>query len=636
MQIVGTIQGKCRRCYACVWNCPVKAIKVEHGQAQIIPERCISCGICVEVCSQKAKRLKSGIAGTQKLLDSGDKVIAIVDATMPASFADCNPGQVAYAIKKLGFTQVLESSFGAALLLEKEYSKYFNGEKPLPVISSECPAAVKFIEKFYPGLIKYLAPLVSSPLATAIWAKKYVDPHAKFVYIGPCAARKSEIQGIIQQALVYQELKQLMTEKGINPKEMPVGLSDNPPPGLARGIPLAGGMLRTLGRTQDVLDKRFLVNQDRYKLASLLSDMQAGRINCSFIELNFCGECLQGPQVDCSSGVFASREKILKYVQTDMETGNYPYEIDLKREFISEAVSLDYPSPEQLKEILQSTNKIKPSDELNCGACGYGTCRELAVAIFQKVAEKEMCHHYLLQKVTEAKELMLRGEKMVSLGQLAASLAHELKNPLFGSLMYLRLLNKKVEANSLDLEELKSHLILVEGEIDRCNKIIINLLDFSRQSKSGFAPVDLNEIIENSLFLVHHQAQIGQVDVEKDFAARLPLILADRTQIEQVFVNLILNAIHAMPSGGKLTLKTTYFPKSREIQASVIDTGCGISRNHLQKLFTPFFTTKKTKGVGLGLAVARGIIESHQGSIEVKSVLGRGSAFTIRLGVISA
>jgi len=639
MQIVGTVKGKCRRCYACVWNCPVKAIKVEQGQARVVAERCISCGLCAEVCSQKAKRIKPGILGTKRLLESQEKAIAIVDATMPAAFPECNPGQIVQALRQLGFDKVIEASLGARLLIEKEYSRYFNGEKSFPVITSECPVVVQYIEKFYPDLVKYLAPVASSMVISARWIRKYLDPRAKLVFIGPCAARKSEYNdphsdGKIQQVLIYRELKQLFAENNLDPRELPVSLSDNPPVGLARGVAISGGFLRALGKTIDILDKNIIVNDDRFKITSLLNDLQAGKVSPGFMEINFCGDCLSGPQIDCNLGSLTRREILLGYVQASQELGDIPDAIDLSREFKFSNLSLNYPTKIQLRDILKATNKIKTSDELNCGACGYGTCREHAVAIFQGFAEKEMCHHYLLEKVTEAKELMLQGEKMVSLGQLAAGIAHELKNPLSGSVMYMKLLLKKMESGEVDQKYLAEHMLLVESEIERCNKIVKNLLNFSRQQPPGVVPVNLNEIFDNSLFLVNHEAQIEEIEIIKDFAEDLPQVLADSTQIEQVFVNLILNSMHAMKPGGKLTLKTCYDRKTREIIAQVTDTGCGISRKHLSKLFTPFFTTKKTKGVGLGLVVARGIIDVHRGKIEVKSVLGKGTTFTIRLGAI--
>ena len=235
-----------------------------------------------------------------------------------------------------------------------------------------------------------------------------------------------------------------------------------------------------------------------------------------------------------------------------------------------------------------------------------------------------------VRKLEESQEQLIRAEKLTSLGQLAASIAHEINNPLAGVLVYTQLLSKKVTGDAFQKEEALSHLSKMESEISRCSRIIRNLLDFARQTEPMLRLVDVNQVIEQVLAMVGHQAQIQNVEVVKEFSPSLPKVMADFDQLQQIFTNLALNAIQAMPEGGKLTVRS--LAVDSEVRVDVQDAGCGISEENMGKLFTPFFTTKvKGKGVGLGLAVVHGIIERHKGRIEVQSEVGKGTTFSVYL-----
>jgi signal transduction histidine kinase len=248
-------------------------------------------------------------------------------------------------------------------------------------------------------------------------------------------------------------------------------------------------------------------------------------------------------------------------------------------------------------------------------------------------AELNIAHQELsayVRKLEESQEQLIRAEKLTSLGQLAASIAHEINNPLAGVLVYTQLLSKKVTGNAFKKEEALSNLSKMETEISRCSRIIRNLLDFARQTEPMLRLVDVNQVIEQVLAMVGHQAQLQKVEVVQEFSPSLPKVMADFDQLQQIFTNLSLNAIQAMPEGGKLTVRSSAVDS--EVRVDVQDTGCGISKENMSKLFTPFFTTKvKGKGVGLGLAVVHGIIERHKGRIEVQSEVGNGTTFSVYL-----
>lgn len=242
----------------------------------------------------------------------------------------------------------------------------------------------------------------------------------------------------------------------------------------------------------------------------------------------------------------------------------------------------------------------------------------------------------------QTEEELIRSEKLASLGQLAASVVHEVNNPLAGIMVYVKLLLKKYNEKKLQTEKSEEQLLKMEKELERTTRIIRNLLDFARQSEPNIRPVEINKVVEAALQIVGHQINLENIKLKKQLDGQLPLVLADFDKIQQVLINIIMNAIQAMPEGGNLEI-TTSVAKGIEIgesvkdtiQIKIKDTGVGISKENLGKLFTPFFTTKeKGKGVGLGLPVVHGIIEQHNGKIEVDSELDVGTTFTIYLEVM--
>lgn len=234
------------------------------------------------------------------------------------------------------------------------------------------------------------------------------------------------------------------------------------------------------------------------------------------------------------------------------------------------------------------------------------------------------------KRLKESQAMLIEAEKLASMGQLAASIAHEVNNPLSGVLIYVQLMRKKLANSDVDKGLLIDYLTKVEFEITRSTRLIRNLLDFSSQSAPNLEEVDVHEVLERALELAVH-ADSGQARVEKNLGL-LPKVTADPAQLQEVLINVIVNGFQAMSRGGVLTLRTSL--EQEEVRIAVRDTGCGIPPENMDKLFTPFFSTKKAvKGVGLGLPVSYGIIQCLNGRIEVESAVGKGSTFTICIPV---
>jgi two-component system NtrC family sensor kinase len=642
MNIIHTKKEKCRGCYACVRGCPSKAIKVENRRAEVMADLCVSCGTCIRVCSTGAKLVESDIEIVRDLLAGSSNIIAIPSSSFPAALPDVTPGQFVSALKKLGFTQVMEDAFGAEMV-SREYSRLLKERKEGPIFSSTCPAVVTYIEKFYPQLVNCLAPVVSPMVAMGRLIKQAIDPQAKVVFIGPCVAKKAEskdenVAGDIDAVLTFAELKEMFASQRINPEKESEGHFSGPKPNLGRLFAISAGMLEIAGLSDDILHNEVINAHGKEYVISFLEDISRGEAHSHFINFFFCHGCINGPAIDSDKSMFNRRELVARYVkmdsdpeQTRRDLEKYSH-IDLGRAFKARDSRLTVPLEKEIQNVLESLGRVRKEDQFNCGACGYRTCRELAIAVAQNQAEIEMCWPRLLAELQDTQEGLIQAEKLSSLGQLAASIAHEVNNPLSGVLVYTQLLQKKIHNNSYTPDVALDYLTKMEVELTRSTKLVRNLLDFARQSPPARRETDLNEVLKRGFELVAHSAQITGIAVVKEFSPALPRLFADPDQLQQVAVNLILNAIQAMPQGGTLTLRT--FQEHDQLVLEVADTGYGISQDNMHKLYTPFFTTKKeVKGVGLGLAVSYGIIQRHRGKISVKSKEGEGTTFNVYLPI---
>jgi signal transduction histidine kinase len=236
-----------------------------------------------------------------------------------------------------------------------------------------------------------------------------------------------------------------------------------------------------------------------------------------------------------------------------------------------------------------------------------------------------------IRRLESTQKQLIQSEKLNAIGQIAASIAHEINNPLAGVLVYSKLMAKKLANDSLNKEDTLDNLTKIESAVSHCSKIVRGLLDFARQSEPVLAPVEVGKIIDQAVALVYHQAEMNNVKIVRNDTEHLSLVKGDVGQLQQVFLNLIINAIQSIHDGGTITI-TTKSSEDNRVEVSIQDTGYGITPENMERLFTPFFTTKEPgKGVGLGLAISKGIVERHGGSIEVQSSTGAGSTFTVYL-----
>ena len=633
INFVETIRERCRMCYTCVRECPAKAIRIAEGQAEIIQERCIGCGNCVRVCSQNAKVIHDTRTEVNRLLSGPHKVSACIAPSFPAAFPGVDYRNVVGCLHALGFDYVHEVAFGADLVA-RAYKELMEEDPGGSFIGTTCPALVNYIECYFHQLIPNLAPIVSPMTATAIAVRKEYSEDIKTVFVGPCLAKKGEDPGNdplgeMDAVITFSEVKQMLDEAGIEPGGCGPMDTDPPRGNLGGLFPVSGGILQAAGIKEDLVSGDVVTADGRSIFVESVKEYATGDMSVRLLELLCCSGCIMGSGMGCDTTMFRRRGMISGYVREhvdrlDMEEWTRSVErlsgLDLSRGYRSDDQSMQVPAKEELKKILQRMGKAKPEDELNCGACGYDTCIEHATAVFQGIAESEMCLPNTIEQLNKTvdalavsneelertQEALLQSEKLASMGQLAAGIAHELNNPLGVILMY----------SHLRLEEEKNEdLEMITEQAERCKKIVAGLLHFARQNKVIRQRADARDLIERSIRTVLVPENV-EVQVKEDLED--PFVEVDRDQIIQVLTNLISNACAAMPEGGRLDIAVVRNEES--VTFSVADTGTGISGEHLGKIFEPFFTTKKFgRGTGLGLAVSHGIVKMHAGDIDIKT-----------------
>ena len=413
--VIITNPARCRDCYRCVRHCDVKAIRVQDGQAQVVPELCIVCGTCIRTCPQKAKDVHSAIADVKQAIQDGRKLIASVAPSAPAYFGFHYFGEMETALKQLGFHAAEETAVGAEIVGMAHRDYIEQAPNHMPVIASSCPVVVNLIEKYHPDLIPHLAPIVSPMIAHGRLLAKQYGPDAYIVFIGPCIAKKLEIldeseAGVISAAMTFLGLADWFKEAGIILQKT-VGESAPSSSVDARLFPVEGGLIGTSGLSTDMLNHSLIVASGLETCQNILGDIRAGQLNATLVELMACtGGCINGPAMaDLKGGIYSARQNIIAYSRhrpayepTPRE--NWP---DLSRAYINKKEPIPEFSEEQISDVLHRVNKYTKDDELNCGACGYSSCREKAIATLRGMAEVTMCIPYMRSRAESLRQVVM-------------------------------------------------------------------------------------------------------------------------------------------------------------------------------------------------------------------------------------
>ena len=398
-------KSNCKNCYKCIRHCPVKSIRFSGNQAYIIGNECILCGHCFVVCPQDAKRIVDETEKVKELLASGAPVIVSMAPSFVANYEGVGIGAMREALQKLGFADAEETAIGATIV-KNEYERMLAESTRDIVITSCCHSINLLIQKHFPALLPYLADVVSPMQAHCLDIKRR-RPDAKTVFIGPCVAKKDEAshyEGIVDAVLTFDELTTWLRAEGVEPEARQEADENT----RARFFPTTGGVLKTMA--QDNPDYTYMALDGVENCMAALRDIEQGKVHRCFIEMSACvGSCIGGPVMEKFH-----RSPVQDYAQVARVAGKKDFVVEqpsadaLKKTFTVIEQRMQPPGEEKIREILLQMGKKKPSDELNCGTCGYSTCREKAIAIYQGKAEISMCLPYLKDKAESFSDTIVR------------------------------------------------------------------------------------------------------------------------------------------------------------------------------------------------------------------------------------
>lgn len=401
-QVVYTNKASCRDCYRCLRACPVKAIKMEKGQAYVVPELCISCGTCIRECPQGAKQVRNDIDRAIRLVKGDAPVAASVAPSFVSVFTESERRRLASGLRKLGFSHVSETAVGAYhVAVETARLAALHPERSH--VCTACPAVVSYVERYAPERVDLLVPVISPMLAHAKLIRARLGPDARVVFIGPCVAKKAEAErpenkGLVDCVLTFSELIEWFQREEVNLALCEESGFDEEPGGESRYFPLVGGSVRTAHMDTDILAPDVISASGFVEVCEMLECAGSdGRGHV--IEPLFCAQgCVNGPAMPGTTNLYQRRQDVLEYAGghqgvTPPDNGSF---VDMSARFqptpVQDASSI---SEETIREVLEKTGKSATENQLNCGACGYASCRDKAIAVIRGMAELEMCIPYM-------------------------------------------------------------------------------------------------------------------------------------------------------------------------------------------------------------------------------------------------
>ena len=496
-------KSNCKNCYKCIRHCPVKSIRFSAGQAHIIGDDCILCGHCFVVCPQNAKEIVNDTEKVRVMLNSDAPVYASLAPSFIANYEGVGIESMRKALQQLGFADVEETAIGATMV-KREYERMLKTEEHDLIISSCCHSVNLLIRKYYPSLLKYLADVVT-PMHAHCKDIKRRHPEAKTVFIGPCVAKKDEAEeshGMIDAALTFEELTEWLKAENITLEKEIIPNDES----RARFFPTVGGILKTM--TLDAPGYQYMAVDGAENCITVLDDLMKNKKppRC-FIEMSMCaGSCVGGPVMEKYH-----KTPIRDYIAVSEYAGtkDFPVEqpevVEMKHDYLQIKREKLVPMEYEITEILRDMGKFKPEDELNCGSCGYNTCREKAIAIFQGKADKFMCLPFLKEKAENFSD----------------SIVKNTPNAVF-------VVNDQMEVQQVNSAAVR--LVNLRGEGDILGENIVRVLDplpFLKVQQTGKAIMNQRE------YLAEYDKYVEQTIVPVESGRSMLCLMHDVTEEEE-------------------------------------------------------------------------------------------------------
>ncbi len=414
MQPIYTEATRCQDCYKCLRQCPVKAIDIQNGHASVIPELCIMCGNCVQVCPMGAKRVRSDRERARLLFRMKRRVFVSLAPSYLTEFSDLHPSQLIAALKALGFEGVSETALGAEQISVAVGAKMQHENKP--TISSACPAVVELVKRYWPQYSDSVCDMLSPVLAHCKLLRQHFGRDIGIVFVGPCIAKKTESdqnEHLLDVVLTFKELQKWFDEEGIGPRTMDIEAGDDFVPHRAGdGVlyPIDGGMIAGIEADSTVTNARFMAFSGIEAIQSALENLDTlnGKAPL-FLELLACeGGCVNGPHACQKGATVLKRHQVITSFEEQPEKVQAVEDVEVAHIWPVEPVHQSHYEDGQLREALKRVGKFGPEDELNCGGCGYDSCRQFSKALLDGRAERTMCMGYMRQLAQKQADALLR------------------------------------------------------------------------------------------------------------------------------------------------------------------------------------------------------------------------------------
>jgi iron only hydrogenase large subunit-like protein len=407
MSLIKLSEGNCKSCYKCVNSCAVKAIKMTNEQAEVVEDRCINCGHCVVVCPQEARTIENKVKIIKEALKDKRKVAVSIAPSFIAAFDTNDYGKIIAGIRKLGVDIVEETAVGAEIV-SKLYNEEFNTGNYDNYITTSCPSVNFLIEKYYPCLIKYMAQVVSPMIAHGMMLKKIYGENYFTVFVGPCVSKQSEAddeqhKDAIDAVITFGELREWFMEEGIEINSLEPQEFDRNASKRGCSFPVLGGIANSIKIKND--EYEIIKVDGTEECMKLFESLKNGDLSKVCIEANICrGGCIGGPSmVKYCDSYYKNLKKVKEYIKKqekslDDKDIKIPENLNFSRKFYDKSVKRKLASEDEILDILKQMGKHEKSDELNCGGCGYNTCREKAQAVYEGMSEAKNCLPYIRSK----------------------------------------------------------------------------------------------------------------------------------------------------------------------------------------------------------------------------------------------
>lgn len=412
---VYTKKADCQDCYKCVRECPVKAIKIEDNSACIIDDLCIHCGRCVQVCPAGAKKIRNDVPKTRQLIELDQKIILSIAPSWRAEFKNLHPSQLIQALKRLGFLEISETALGAQIVSQAVADIIDSTEQSI-YLSTACPTVVDLIYKYFPQFTTFFTPVVSPLIAHTRQLKSICGQDCKIVFAGPCIAKKIESERYnetIVSALTFENLLEWLAECSIDPGKFPVDQQHSfyPGPAAEGGLyPVDGGMISGIKARCKKKNVEYMCFSGIECIINALREIESKPASRQlFIELLACpGGCINGPAMHHKSATVNKRNSIVANVSSQVDSSSLPGRLSVSARLQISPVVKTFHSEATIRSALQSVGKTSSRDELNCGSCGYDSCRDFAEALLDSKAQANMCASYMRKLASKKANALIK------------------------------------------------------------------------------------------------------------------------------------------------------------------------------------------------------------------------------------